>query len=194
MATMPMTSHPSLRRASTAFRLLWPVDTRSSTTTTFWLGLRSPSITFSNPWSLGLNVHTRKVCRALLLPAHLELWRLWPPAITSTSSYFSAMMLAICILMKVRISGYDNVLRLSQYMGDFQPDAQVNGFSGLYFYSFYFQQLFCYQSFQLFHFLMVLCLRKFTKFCTILNVCADIFGESGFFWVGTHRLSDATAG
>ena len=128
-----------LCRASTAFRLLWPVDTRSSTTTTFWLGLRSPSITFSNPWSLGAEhyIHER-FAQLFCYQRTLSYGACGHPAITSTSSYLSAMMLAICILMKVRISGYDSVLRLSQYMGDFQPDAQVNGFSGCTFIAFIF--------------------------------------------------------
>jgi hypothetical protein len=32
--------------------------------------------------------------------------------------------------MKVRIFGYDKVFRLSQYIGDFQPEAQVKGSFG----------------------------------------------------------------
>jgi len=32
--------------------------------------------------------------------------------------------------MKVLILGYDKVLRLSQYIGDFQPEAHVKGFAG----------------------------------------------------------------
>ncbi len=32
--------------------------------------------------------------------------------------------------MKFLISGNDNVFLLSQYIGDFKPEAQVNGLSG----------------------------------------------------------------
>ncbi len=32
--------------------------------------------------------------------------------------------------MNVRIVGYESVLRLSQYMGDFHPEAQVKGSLG----------------------------------------------------------------
>jgi hypothetical protein len=32
--------------------------------------------------------------------------------------------------MYVRTVGYDNAMRLSQYIGDFHPLAQVNGFLG----------------------------------------------------------------
>ena len=33
-------------------------------------------------------------------------------------------------LRKVLILGYESVFRLSQYIGDFKPEAQVKGFSG----------------------------------------------------------------
>jgi hypothetical protein len=32
--------------------------------------------------------------------------------------------------MKLRMAGYESVFLLSQYMGDFHPDAHVNGLSG----------------------------------------------------------------
>jgi len=35
--------------------------------------------------------------------------------------------------MNARTSGYDSVLRLSQYIGERKPDAHVKGFSGLSF-------------------------------------------------------------
>ena len=34
------------------------------------------------------------------------------------------------------MAGYESVFRLSQYMGDFQPDAQVNGLLGCSFMAF----------------------------------------------------------
>ena len=46
---IPITSQPSRRIASTAFKLLPPVEIRSSITTTFMPGRNSPSIKFSKP-------------------------------------------------------------------------------------------------------------------------------------------------
>ena len=40
------------------------------------------------------------------------------------------MALARFCLINVLTSGNDNVLLLSQYIGDFQPEAQIKGFSG----------------------------------------------------------------
>ena len=44
---------------------------------------------------------------------------------------FLMMMSAIHLQIFSRISGYESTFLLSQYIGDFHPDAHVNGFSGL---------------------------------------------------------------
>ena len=49
---------------------------------------------------------------------------------TFTCGYCSFIISHNLILMCVLIDGNDNVFLLSQYIGDFHPDAQVNGLSG----------------------------------------------------------------
>jgi len=53
------------------------------------------------------------------------------PAIKSGRPKFSSIVFTISCRMNVLIRGYDKVLRLSQYIGDFHPDAQVYGSSTL---------------------------------------------------------------
>lgn len=60
-------------------------------------------------------------------------WAMAPvatPAITSGVSKFSMMVRHNSVLINVRTEGYDSVRRLSVYIGEFHPDAQVNGWSG----------------------------------------------------------------
>ena len=51
-------------------------------------------------------------------------------ATTSASGYFSSINLDISTFTKFRTSIYDNMRRLSLYMGEFQPEPQTKGISG----------------------------------------------------------------
>jgi hypothetical protein len=53
------------------------------------------------------------------------------PAITSGLPYFSTINLESSCLIKVLTNGKESEILLSQYIGDFQPEAHVKGCKGL---------------------------------------------------------------